>query len=195
MRLTLLESRRTTDTKKLFRVGLASLLIHTAVIVAAVYGTLQATRSDTAVKVDTTMVLLEPQRQQKPPEQQPAQLDVPLKGFQTVAVVPEIPTTLPPVDLSQHFDPKDYSGTGVGGGKANGLVPSENDVYAEAVVDEKPALLSGPPTVYPELLKQAGIQGRVVLRAILDTTGRVEPSSVIIVKSPNPGFDEPTKQW
>jgi TonB family protein len=160
-----------------------------------VYGTLQATRSDTAVRVDTTMVLLEPQRQQKPPERQPAQLDVPLKGFQTVAVVPEIPTTLPPVDLSQHFDPKDYSGTGVEGGKANGLVPSENDVYAEAVVDEKPALLSGPPTVYPELLKQAGIQGRVVLRAILDTTGRVEPGSVIIVKSPNPGFDEPTKQW
>jgi len=74
-------------------------------------------------------------------------------------------------------------------------VPGENQVYAEAVVEEKPALLSGPPQLYPDLLRQAGIQGRVVLRAIIDTTGRVEPTSLKIVQSPSPGFDEPTKQW
>src|SRR3989449_6796186 len=111
-------------------------------------------RSNT-VKMDTTVVLLAPQHDQKPPEQQPAQLDIPLKGFQTVAVVPEVPTTLPPVDLTQHFDPKDYSGTGIEGGKANGLVPGENQVYAEAVVEEKPALLSGPPQLYPDLLRRS----------------------------------------
>src|SRR5205809_1040082 len=68
-------------------------------------------------------------------------------------------------------------------------------VNAEAVVEGKPALLSGPPQLYPDLLRQAGIQGRVVLRAIIDTTGRVEPTSLKIVQSPSPGFDEPTKQW
>src|SRR2546422_8344831 len=39
-------------------------------------------RSNT-VKMDTTVVLLAPQHDQKPPQQQPAQLDIPLKGFQT----------------------------------------------------------------------------------------------------------------
>ena len=192
---TLLESKRRANKGKLLGVGFASLMIHTAVIAGVVYATLHASRPDNTVKMDTTVVLLAPQHEQKPPEQQPAQLDIPLKGFQTVAVVPEVPTTLPPVDLTQHFDPKDYSGTGIEGGKANGLVPGENQVYAEAVVEEKPALLSGPPQLYPDLLRQAGIQGRVVLRAIIDTTGRVEPTSLKIVQSPSPGFDEPTKQW
>jgi len=192
---TLLESKRRANTRKVLGVGFVSLTLHTAVIAGAVYATLHAGRPDSTVRMDTTVVLLAPQRDQKPPEQQPTQLDVPLKGFQTVAVVPDVPTTIPPVDLTQHFDPKDYSGTGVEGGKANGLVPGENQVYAEAVVEEKPALLSGPPPLYPNLLRQAGIQGRVVLRAIIDTTGRAEPSSVTVVKSPNPGFDEPTRQW
>ncbi len=192
---TLLESKRRANKGKLLGVGFASLTIHTAVIAGIVYATLHASRPDNTVKMDTTVVLLAPQHDQKLPQQQPAQLDIPLKGFQTVAVVPEVPTTLPPVDLTQHFDPKDYSGTGIEGGKANGLVPGENQVYAEAVVEEKPALLSGPPQLYPELLRQAGIQGRVVLRAIIDTAGRVEPTSLKIVQSPSPGFDEPTKQW
>ena len=44
-------------------------------------------------------------------------------------------------------------------------------------------------------MKQAGIQGRVILHAIVDTTGRVEPASVRIIKSPSPAFDQPTKDW
>jgi TonB family protein len=44
-------------------------------------------------------------------------------------------------------------------------------------------------------LRQAGIQGRVILPAVIDTTGRVEPASVRIMKSPNPEFDQPTKDW
>ena len=34
-----------------------------------------------------------------------------------------------------------------------------------------------------------------VLHAIVDTTGRVEPASVRIIKSPSPAFDQPTKDW
>ncbi len=195
MRLKLIESNRKTDGRKLAGVGFVSLVIHTAVIVGAVYATLHAARRDDTVKVDTTLVLLESQHDQKPPEQQPVQLDAPLKGFQTVAVLPEIPTTLPPLNLQEHFDPKDYSGTGVEGGTASGIVLGENQAYTEAVVEEKPYLLSGPPPVYPPLLKQAGIHGRVVVRAVIDTTGRVDPGSIKIVRSPNPGFDEPTRRW
>jgi TonB family protein len=47
--------------------------------------------------------------------------------------------------------------------------------------------------VYPPLLQQAGIQGVVKVEAIIDTTGHVEPNSVRVVESPNPGFDQAAK--
>src|SRR2546428_8398383 len=75
------------------------------------------------------------------------------------------------------------------------MVLSGNEVYAEELVEERPALLSAPAPVYPALLKQAGIQGRVILPAVIDTTGRVEPASVRIVTSSHPAFDQPTKDW
>ena len=195
MILTLIESRRKTSSRRLFGVGFASLAIHTAIIAGVVYATLHAAPSDDHVRMDTTVVLLAPQEQQKPAEPPPVQLVDALKGFQTVAVPAQIPTDITPIDLQQRFDPKDYSGSGIEGGRANGIVVDGSEVYAEAIVEERPELLSAPPPVYPALLKHAGIQGRVILRAIVDTTGRVEPTSVRIIKSPSPAFDQPTKDW
>ncbi|PYO90128.1 MAG: hypothetical protein DMD58_07635 [Gemmatimonadetes bacterium] len=68
-------------------------------------------------------------------------------------------------------------------------------VLTESVVDERPDFLSGPQLVYPELLRRAGVEGRVLLQAIIDTMGRAEPASVKVISSPNPGFDESAKQW
>src|SRR5213076_3620814 len=124
--------------------------------------------------VDTAMVFMDQPKQDKPPEQQPVQLDVPLKGFQTVVAPDVIPTNIPPVNLQEHFDPRDYSGVGVEGGVATGIVPGSDQVLSVDVVQEKPELLSHPPVVYPPLLQQAGIEGRVMVQAIIDTTGRVE---------------------
>jgi len=186
--LTLLESRRKTGTKRLFGVGFASLAIHSAIVAGVVYATPHAAPRDD-VRMHTTVVLLAPQEQQKAADPPPVQLAHALKGFQTVALPAQIPIDIPPVDLQQRFDPKDYSGCGVEGGL------SRNEVYAEALVEERPALLSAPPPIYPALLKQAGIQGRVILPAVIDTMGRVEPASVRIMKSPHPAFDQPTKDW
>ena len=194
MVFSLLEFRRKTRSQGLLSVGLTSLAIHTAMIGGVVYATLHAAPSNARVSMDTTVVLLAPQ-QQKPVDRPPAPLADALKGFQTVAVPAQIPTDIPPVDLQQRFDPKDYSGRGVDGGRGAGIVVSGNEVYAEALVEELPELLSAPPPIYPQLLKQAGIQGRVIVHAIVDTTGRVEPASIRIIKSPSPAFDQPTKDW
>jgi len=51
-----------------------------------------------------------------------------------------------------------------------------------------PEVLTGPLPVYPELLRQAGVQGRVVLEAIVDTTGRVNRDSILVVSATNPDF-------
>src|SRR2546429_7411989 len=171
-----------------------SLTIHTVIIAGAVYATLNAGQTDNSVKVDTTVVYLQ-QQQQKPPEQQPVQLDIPLKGFQTVVAPDVVPTNLPPVNLQEHFDPKDYSGTGVEGGLGSGIVPTGNEVFMEAIVEEKPSVLSGPVPVYPELLKQAQIQGRVIVQAVIDTLGRAEPNTIKVPQSPHPGFDQPSPDY
>jgi TonB family protein len=83
--------------------------------------------------------------------------------------------------------PEDRSGT---------EIRSESDqVYMESVVEERPELVSGPQLEYPDLLRQAGIQGRVLVQAIIDTTGRAEPQSVNVIQSPNPGFDQPSTDY
>ncbi len=192
MDLPLFETNRRRRPKALF-VGLASLTLHTAFIVGAVYGTLHGRPGDMTVKLDTTVVLLTPEP--KVPDPRPVQLAEPLRGFQTVVVPTVIPNTVPPLNLEEHFDPKDYTGVGVEGGRANGVIPQEDVVYSEAVVEERPALLSAPPPPYPAILRQAGIQGRVVLAAIVDTLGRAEPGSIEILASANPAFDTPTRAW
>jgi TonB family protein len=49
--------------------------------------------------------------------------------------------------------------------------------------------------VYPELLRQAGMGGRVTVQAVIDTTGRVEPTSVRILQSSNPGFEQAARSY
>jgi periplasmic protein TonB len=191
----LIESQRKKNRGRGFGLGAVSLVVHTVLIAAAVYATLNAGQTDNKVKIDTAMVFLDQPKQEKPPEQQPVQLDVPLKGFQTVVAPDVIPTNIPPVNLQEHFDPKDYSGTGVEGGISTGMVPTGNEVFMEAIVEEKPAVLSGPTPQYPELLRQAGIQGRVMVQAIIDTLGRAEQNSVKVLQSPNPGFDQSAKTY
>jgi TonB family protein len=174
-------------------VGAVSLALHAAVIFGAIGATLKVARRDAVARTDTTVVFLEAPRLSAPPP--PVQLDVPLQGFQAVVVPAVIPADIPPINLQQPFDPRDFSGIGVEGGHASGVAPPQDEVYTEAIVDEKPLLLSAPPPPYPALLSAAGIQGRVVLQAVVDTTGRLEPGSLKILETPNPGFNTPVKQW
>lgn len=75
------------------------------------------------------------------------------------------------------------------------IAPASDQVFMESVVEERPEILSGPQLNYPDLLRQAGVQGRVLVQAIIDTSGRVEPQSVKIIQSPNPGLDQPAKNY
>jgi hypothetical protein len=66
----LIESKHEADKKSLFSVGTVSVVVHTALIAAAVYATLGATETDSGPMMDTTMVYLnQPQqhRRRSPP--------------------------------------------------------------------------------------------------------------------------------
>jgi protein TonB len=172
--------------------SVASFVAHGALIAGAGVAVTTTRRTDTTVRADTTAVfLVQPSTTSSPV---PVELDAPVKGFQTLVIPTQVPTTIPPVDLSERFDPRNYSGQGAEGGRSDGVVPGGSEVYSTAMVQEPPALLSGPPP-YPDILRAAGVRGRVVVQGIVDTTGHLEPASLKIVASPNPAFDQPTLRW
>lgn len=79
--------------------------------------------------------------------------------------------------------------------KVTGKKAQAPEVFVQAAVEERPTFVSGPTLVYPDVLRQAGVQGRVIVQAIIDTMGRAEPGSVTIVDSPNPGFNESARNY
>src|SRR5438445_13445415 len=107
---TLIESARRTDKQRVLGTAVVSLTIHAGVIAGAVFATLQVKGTDHTVKVDTTMVLLAPEQLPTVPEQQPAHLLVPPKGFQAVLLQPALPTASPAVDPKANFDARLSSG-------------------------------------------------------------------------------------
>jgi protein TonB len=181
-----------------------SLALHGALIYAAVMATMTVHEAIQQAQIDTTLVFLT-QQQEKPPEpeeQKPqlASLTPPPQGFQTVVVVTQIPTEIPPVNLNERFDPRDYSGVGVEGGIAQGVVggtgPVPTDlaqVYVEAVVDEPPIRLSGPQPQYPPLLKDAGIEGSVRVQVVIGIDGHPEPDTFRVMESTNKAFEKPAR--
>ena len=67
---------------------------------------------------------------------------------------------------------------------------SEPDVFPVSEVQDPPELLTAPALRYPEPLRRAGVEGGVVVAAVVDTAGRAESGSARIVRSDDPGFDQ-----
>jgi periplasmic protein TonB len=59
-----------------------------------------------------------------------------------------------------------------------------------ATVDRGAALLAPPRPRYPEQLRAAGVTGRVIVRLVVDTLGRVEMGSVVIRESSHDFFTQ-----
>jgi protein TonB len=192
--------------KKSIGQTILSFLVHAVVIVAAVKVTAAGAEAVKNVVTDTTMVFLKPPPPPPPPPDQPppdviVAQNPPPKGFQTVVAPTDIPKDIPPVDLEQKpFDPKDFTGKGVEGGIASGIVggtgPVEvsGEVFLEAQLDDPVQPISIPTPRYPPVLQSAGIAGSVDLQYVVDTTGHAEPNSFKVMKATHPAFAEPAKE-
>lgn len=62
---------------------------------------------------------------------------------------------------------------------------------ADARAGEAPVIVSGPHLSYPDGLRSALIQGRVLARLIVDTSGNTERGSVRIITAAHRGFRQP----
>src|SRR6266576_559878 len=69
------------------------------------------------------------------------------------------------------------------------------DVYGEAEVQERPRLTSGPALTYPAPLLFSRISGRVIIDAVIDTTGRVEDGTVRALESTDARFNQAAKDY
>ncbi len=201
---TLIESKR--KRQKSLGQTFFSLAFHALLIFGLVKVTANAAQRVQEINEDTTLVFLEPPKETPPPPEQPppdqiVSANPPPKGFQTVVALTEIPKEIPPVNLNEKpIDPKDFTGKGVEGGIAAGIVggtgPVEitGETFLEAQVDEPPTRLSGPEPRFPPAMKAAGIPGRVELQFVVDKDGKVETGSLKVLSSTNPAFEEPAKE-
>ena len=74
-----------------------------------------------------------------------------------------------------------------------GTVTTVSSVYGEADVDTRPERLSGPLPRYPATLRQAGVEGTVMIEFVITPDGTVDSSSVAVVQSTNRAFEGPAK--
>jgi protein TonB len=74
---------------------------------------------------------------------------------------------------------------GEAGGKLGGVVGGHGDAPLPAnAVEHPPVLISRVLPVYPPMARARGLQGRVVLRAVIDRNGRVEEGITFVESQP-----------
>ena len=103
----------------------------------------------------------------------------------------KIPYVLPDIDLSKKVtDEADFSGKGVAGGIAKGVVggtppPANADqAYFEFQVEKQVAPHPGNPGPrYPDMLRSANVEGEVLAQFVVDTTGRADMGTFKVLKS------------
>lgn len=187
-----------------------SVLTHAAAITLAVVAT-QRALDDVPPAPESAILLYVPEPHPAPPapevKHQPLAPAVviaepPPKGFQTVATLQDIPTVIPPVDLTQRpLDPRDFTGRGVEGGIAAGVVGGTGKIegaealsaiYEATTSDarfEQATMVSQPMPRYPKSLEVVGVEGRVAFEFVIDTTGAVEPASIRVLESTHEAFE------
>jgi protein TonB len=181
-----------------------SVMVHGAIIFGAVRATQGVAETIRNRPIDTTMIFLKPPPPPPPPPNQPppdviVSANPPPKGFQTVVAPTDIPKDIPPIDLNEKpFDPKDFTGKGVEGGIAAGIVggtgPVTGEVFLEAQLDDPVQPISIPTPRYPPVLQSAGIAGSVDLQYVVDTTGHAEPNSFKVLKTTHQAFVDPAEE-
>ena len=180
---------------KTFKTMMLSVVVHAVLISGAVYGTLQAKEAIEKPKAEKVEFVEMKKDEPPPPEDKPppppeiVAAPPPPKGFQVLTAPIKIPDVLPEIDLSKKMtDEADFTGKGVAGGIAKGVVggtaPVADQTYFEFQVEKQVAAAPGnSPPRYPDMLRSANVEGEVLVQFVVDTTGRVERGSIKILKS------------
>lgn len=198
----LIESQRKRDT---YTGGtLASIIVHVLLIVGAVTVSAHAGQRVAEDRRQEDVKFIEVQKADEPPPPEPeappppppdaAVTPPPPQGFQVLAAPIDIPDKIPEVDLSKAVtDEADFSGRGVAGGIAKGVVGGtapvvQDQPYFEFQVERQVVVQSRREPRFPQMLADRGQGGEVLVQFVVDTTGRVDMTSIQVLKSSNELF-------
>ena len=181
-----------------------SFVLHLVLIIAAVQGTLSAGQKLDKAKSEKVEFVTVKKEEPPPPKEQPKvelPKDVvvtpqPPKGFQILSAPIKIPDVIPDIDLSKAATrEEDFTGKGAVGGTARGVTggvaaPLNSDQPLFDFQVEKPAAAnpSNQPPTYPNQLRAANIEGQVVAKFVVDTTGRADMRTFEVIKSDHDAF-------
>ncbi|HUR00886.1 MAG TPA: energy transducer TonB [Gemmatimonadaceae bacterium] len=185
---------------------LFSVILHTVLIGGAVYATARAGIKDEktkAEKIQFVEMKKEPPKvveKEPPPPKEVIVKPPPPKGFQVLRAPVKIDIKIPEIDLSKAItNENDFSGKGVKGGVASGVVGGKGPVttdqtYFEFQVEKPAEMLSdSPKPKYPSVLESSGIAGEVQAQFVVNTDGRADMSEFKVLKSTNELFAQAVK--
>jgi periplasmic protein TonB len=180
-----------------------SFVFHALLIAAAVQGTLKAGNKLEKMKQEKVEFVQVKKEEPPPPKEQP-KVEVPdvvvapqpPKGFQILSAPIKIPDVIPEIDLNKAATrEEDFTGKGAVGGTAKGVTggvaaPLNSDQPLFDFQVEKPASAnpSNNPPTYPNQLRAANIEGQVVAKFVVDTTGRADMKTFEVIKSDHDAF-------
>jgi protein TonB len=174
--------------------GLLAAAVHGLLIFGAIRASSGSAPPSIVSRLDTTPVVFFEPAPATPVPSQPTGGD----GFvaRPAIALPDppvtIPTGLPPIPDQPAWDPARLRAV-LGGpgpsGPVAGNPPTGAAVLEASETDEPAAAVRQPAPRYPAAPREAGIEGRVLVRFIIDTTGHVERGSLRVAESTNPAFD------
>jgi protein TonB len=179
-----------------------SVVLHSAVILLAVYATASAgleaekDRQENIKFIETPKAKEVEVKKEEPPPPEKIAVIPPPKGFQVLRAPVEIPIEIPKIDLSRRVtNEEDFSGKGVAGGTATGVVGgrpidlTNNQTYFSFQVEKQvEPIASTQQVAFPEALRSSGVGGEVSAQFVVDTLGRIENGSFKVLKATNDMF-------
>src|SRR5215210_7156106 len=191
----LIESRPKKE--KLAGGTLFSIILHTVLIGGAVVATARAGIKDEktkAEKIQFVEMKKEPPKvveKEPPPPKEVIVKPPPPKGFQVLRAPVKIDIKIPEIDLSKAItNENDFSGKGVKGGVASGVVGgkgpvvNDNQTYFEFQVEKPAEMLSeSPKPKYPSVLESSGIPGEVQAQFVVTTAGKADMDQFKVLKA------------
>ena len=184
-----------------------SILLHAVLITLAVEGTLQASQKLEKPKQEKVEFVDVKKKDPPPPKEEPKPIPKevvvappPPKGFQVLTAPIKVPDVLPDIDLTKPVtDAADFSGKGVQGGVAKGVVGGTGPVntdqpYFEFQVEKQVQQIPGTGNLrYPDMLRAANVEGEVLAQFVVDANGRYEEGSFKVLKSSHEAFTQAVK--
>jgi len=167
--------------------SVVSITGHVALGAAVLFGTAKSARSDPARPIERTMFFQPPApttggNAGGPSVPGPIIVAAPDLGAISVSIT--LPKTGTPMPTFSPFFSSPQSGS----------ASDPSSGWGGVVTEARPEVLSGPIPVYPEMLRQAGVQGEVLFEAVVETTGRVIAASVVVIAATQPGFVAAARQ-